>query len=58
MGGGPPALSVFAPLSSASSDHRRQGSSCRQDSEDNRGFPHVLPTPHCGGNMLTHMGSA
>jgi hypothetical protein len=30
-------LSVFAPLSSASFDHRRQDSSFCQDSEDNRG---------------------
>ena len=51
-------LSVFAPLSSASFDHRRQDSSCCQDSEDNRGFPHVPPTPHSGGNMFPHTGSA
>jgi transposase len=51
-------LSVFAPLSSAGFDHRRQDSSCCQDSEDNRGFPHVPPRPHSGGNMLPHSGSA
>jgi hypothetical protein len=51
-------LSVFAPLSWASFGLRHQHSSCCQDSEDNRGFPHMPPAPHCGGNMLAHMGSA
>jgi len=51
-------LSVFAPLSSASCGHRRQHSSCCQDSKDNRGFPHVPLMPHCGGNVFTHSGPA
>jgi hypothetical protein len=51
-------LSVFAPLSWASFGLRHLHSSCCQDSEDNRGFPHMSPAPHCGGNMLAHMGSA
>jgi hypothetical protein len=52
------ALSVFVPFSSANSRHLRQHSSCRQDHEDNRGFPHVPPTPHSGGHMFPHSGSA
>ena len=51
-------LSVLAPLSSASFRHRGWHSSCYQDSEDNRGFPHIPPAPYCGGNMLAHCGSA
>ena len=58
MGGGLPAMSVFARLSSASFEHRRQDSSCCQDSKDNRGFPPMPPARHCGGNMLAHTGSA
>jgi hypothetical protein len=51
-------LSVFAPLNWASFGLRHQHSSCCQDSEDNRGFPHMSPAPHCGGNMFPHSGSA
>jgi len=51
-------LSVFAPLSWASFGLRHQDSSCCQDSEDNRGFPHMSPAPHCRGTMLAHSRSA
>jgi hypothetical protein len=51
-------LSVLAPVSPASFRHRRRHSNCYQDSEDNRGLPHIPPAPHCGGNMLAHCGSA
>lgn len=51
-------LSDLAPLVLTNFGHRRRRSSCRQDSENDRGFLHMPPAPPRSRIMLPHSGSA